>query len=99
MTNRVITDIFCPHCSRRIEIQAGCGVDRLLNAISLQAERFGVEVFCRHCETGFIYRRLRAHSGSTGLPGPHRAPTLKLNNYESADRTMLSKRVGETASP
>lgn len=76
MPNRVITEVYCPHCARRIEIKAACGADRLLTAISLQAERFGAELFCHHCDTGFIYKRLRTHQASTTLTGPHRVPSL-----------------------
>lgn len=51
-------DIYCPHCARRIDLDVGPTVRRLRLAISLQAERFGTEIICRNCRSGFVYSRL-----------------------------------------
>ncbi len=72
MSRSVLTGIFCPHCGEEIELRAGCRHDRLLTAIQLQAERLGAEIHCGHCNSGFIYTRVRSKN-SASVPGPHRS--------------------------
>lgn len=58
MAQRYRTNIYCPHCSRPVEIRVDGDPRRLLTAVHLQAERFGTEIHCHHCQTGFIYTRV-----------------------------------------
>lgn len=80
--------IYCPQCGAKIMYECRLCGHRHGQAVRLQAERLGVEVTCRTCETTFVFARVASikkfrrdrdpdalqHPGS---PGPlRRAPKM-----------------------
>lgn len=62
--------IHCPACGSRIRAVLGCHPDVRIQAMQLQARRFGTELRCDECCTHHIVLRipLSRESESAGVP-------------------------------